>query len=128
MFQKLRFLSNLCEWVVKRGAPHQDGDEPGPVRRLHHALLLTDVEMDDFLFEMSVLQQLLQVLPKTGQTHIKNVKASRRNALLQTFTAAQGSLPALNSDASKAFILPIFPQSKCQQMGSKTQFRTRSCD
>lgn len=121
MFQKLRFLSNLCEWVVKRGAPHQDGDEPGPVRRLHHALLLADVEMDDLLFEMSVLQQLLQVLPKIGQTQIKNVKARRRNALLQTFTAA------LNSDTSKALILPIFPQSKCQQMGSKTQFRTRSC-
>lgn len=49
---------------MKGGAPHQDGDEFGSVRRLHHALLLGDVEMDDLLFEMFVLQQLLQVLSK----------------------------------------------------------------
>lgn len=54
----------MRERLVEGGAPHKDRDEFGSVRRLHHALLLRDVEMDDLLFEMFVLQQLLQVLSK----------------------------------------------------------------
>lgn len=64
MLQKFRFLGNLRERLVEGGAPHQYRDEFGSVRRLHHALLLRNVEMDDLLFEMFVIQQLLQDLSK----------------------------------------------------------------
>lgn len=55
----------------KDAKPHEQRDESSSVRRIDHSRLLGDVEVDDLLFEVFVLQELLKILPERTHTHTK---------------------------------------------------------
>lgn len=60
------------QWKLSSGTctvPHEQWYKFASVGSINHSGLLRDVEMDDFLFEVFVIQQPLKILPEKMQTH-----------------------------------------------------------
>lgn len=48
--------------------PHEEWNECGSVRSIHYSCLLRYIKMDYLLFEVFVLEQPFEILPKNTQT------------------------------------------------------------